>query len=64
MNKNLKMITAKDKVIAVINSCVTKDHLFVAELFLDLFFNKFGQINIYFDLRDLMKDKKKEILND
>ena len=61
MSDILYMINAKNKAVNIINSCFTRQHLDVANTYIELFKNKFDDFLSYTELRKLLQNKKESL---
>ena len=58
--ENIEKSIAKEKAINVIKSCVSFEHFINAKKYLDLFFRKFQDKDIYRELCDFWKSSTKK----
>ena len=57
----MKIELTKEKAEAIISSCVTCDHFETAIVYIELFYKKFGDIDIYNELICLHNNKFDEL---
>jgi len=59
--KIYKLIEAKDKAFLVIESCISADHLKIAQIYIDRFKEKFGDLIYYSILQRLINNKHNKL---